>query len=313
MHLKGTPPIISVNNLSFRYSGSSELALQDLDLTIPGGQCFGLLGPNGAGKTTLLSILTGMVATQSGHVTVNGMCLSRSHDIKRISAIVPQDLAFYPGLTGRENLECFAGFHGLSGAARRRAIDRVIENCRLGEVIHRRAESYSGGLKRRLNLAIGLLNEPQILYLDEPTVGIDAQSRNFILEVIRSLKAAGVTVVYTSHYMEEVQALCDEIAIIDHGRLVLQSRVADLLRDEGRVLDLRLHTEPAVFQLEKIAALGQYQVRGKHLKLSLAKQHGLLEVAQLLEALELPVAQINYGINRLEDIYLSITQYELRD
>lgn len=313
MQLNSPQSVISVKNLGYCYPGSTEPALRGIDLAVPDGQCFGLLGPNGAGKTTLLSILTGMLPVQSGEITIKGRPLSQSDDLKRISAIVPQDLAFYPGLTGKENLECFAGFHGLAGKARRRAVARVIESCQLGEVVHKRAESYSGGLKRRLNLAIGLLNEPQILYLDEPTVGIDAQSRNFILEVIRSLKAAGVTVVYTSHYMEEVQALCDEIAIVDHGRVLLQSGVSDLLERDSRVLDLHLRTEATSDQLEQIGALGECKVRGKHLKLSLQNGNGLLEVAELLDALQLPAAQINYGINRLEDIYLSITKYELRD
>lgn len=305
---------VSIKDLSYRYPGSAGPSLKRINLEISKGQCFGLLGPNGAGKTTLLGVLTGVLEAQSGEVMINGVPLSRSKKIQQISAVVPQDLAFYPDLTGRENLHCFAGFHGLSGEARRAAVAGVIETCQLGEVADKRAENYSGGLKRRLNLAIGLLNEPKVLYLDEPTVGIDAQSRNFILEAIQSLKDAGTTVIYTSHYMEEVQMICDEIAIIDHGSVVFQSGLDVLVEAQAPVLHARVHAEPSAEQLQQIAALGECQVRGRQLKVTLRDQGTeLLQVAQLFDSLQLRVEQINFGMNRLEEIYLSITKYDLRD
>lgn len=305
---------VEVTDLSYWYSRSSVPSLQHVNLQIPRGQCFGLLGPNGAGKTTLLSILTGMLPLQSGQITVKGMSITQSSAIKRISAIVPQDLAFYPGLTGRENLDCFAGLYGLGGVARERAIAKVIDICQLDEVQSKRAESYSGGLKRRLNLAIGLLNDPEILYLDEPTVGIDAQSRNFILQAIEALKKAGVTVVYTSHYMEEVQAICDEIAIIDHGQVVLQSDLRSLLEEQGEILAVTFHEAPTAAQMQQVRLLGECQRRGKYVRLRLHSDGtGIREAAEMFERLGLRVSQLNYGITRLEDLYLSITKYDLRD
>lgn len=305
---------VSVRNLSYSYPRTTELALDNISIQIQKGDCFGLLGPNGAGKTTLLSILTGMQDSQSGEVLIAGYPLAEAAQIKRRSAIVPQDFAFYPGLTGRENLAFFAGLYGIDADDRAQRMEEAVTICRLEDVIHKRAENYSGGLKRRLNLAIGLLNSPEILYLDEPTVGIDAQSRNFILEAIKGLKAQGMTIVYTSHYMEEVQAICNELAIIDHGKVVLQSSLAGLLAEQRKILDLTLPSEPSTTQLAQIGSLGDYRIEGKHLKIYLGPaQTSLDSLLEQVRGLGLEPRQIQYGMNRLEDIYLSITTRDLRD
>lgn len=223
------PPAIAVRQVGFSYPGEADPALTDISLTVATGSCFGLLGPNGAGKSTLLSILTGILPPQSGEIMILGQPLARSENLRRQSALVPQDYAFYPAMTARENLECFAGFYGLRGTEKCDRIDFAVSVCGLGTLLDKRAASCSGGVRRRLNLAIGLLNRPRILYLDEPTVGIDAQSRHFILESIRQLQREGMTIVYTSHYMEEIQAICDTLAIIDHGRLLLHDTLANVL------------------------------------------------------------------------------------
>ncbi len=158
---------------------------------------------------------------------------------------MPQDLAFYPALTGRENLKYFADVYGLSTAQWRQRLEYCVEVCRLDEVLEQRAARYSGGLKRRLNLAIGLLHAPRILYLDEPTVGIDARSRQVIVAAIKALRAAGTTLVYTSHYMEEIEAICDTLAVIDHGRVVARGTTADLVRDADAA-----PTQPGMGRLE---------------------------------------------------------------
>ena len=223
--------VIHISHLSHRYAKAALPALDDISLSIPQGCNFALLGPNGAGKTTLLSILTGLVAVQSGEVSIAGKDLDRdSRNIKSISALVPQDLAFYLRLTGRENLHFFADVYGLTNAKWRDRLEYAVNVCRLQEVLDKRVAQYSGGMKRRLNMAIGLLNAPQILYLDEPTVGIDVLSRQVIIEAIQALRAQSTTVIYTSHYMEEVEALCDEVAVIDHGRLVARDSTANLLQ-----------------------------------------------------------------------------------
>lgn len=305
---------ITVRNLSYRYENTSEIALDNIGLQITKGQCFGLLGPNGAGKTTLLSILTGILPLQTGEVAVAGHALSLAAEVKQRSAIVPQDLAFYPGLSGFENLHFFAGLYGLRGPERKESIATAVATCQLEDVLDKPAETYSGGIKRRLNLAIGLLNQPDILYLDEPTVGIDAQSRNFILEAIKGLKSRGMTVVYTSHYMEEVQSICDELAIIDRGKVVLQSGLAELLNEQDQLLDVTLRETPTDLQIARLRSLGHCEVKGKHLKLRLASADISFEsLLKQLKSADLIPRQIQYGVNRLEDVYLSITKHELRE
>jgi ABC-2 type transport system ATP-binding protein len=213
---------ITTSNIGFSYPAADQAALNDVSITIPQGSCFGLLGPNGAGKSTLLALLTGILPLQQGEVIFSSQSTA--------SALVPQDFAFYPSLTVQENLSCFAGLYGFSGARKQVQIAFAVHACGLEETLAKRAAQCSGGVRRRLNLAIGLLNQPQILFLDEPTVGIDAQSRHFILNTIRQLQQSGMTIVYTSHYMEEIQDICDVLAIIDHGKLLLQDTLANILQ-----------------------------------------------------------------------------------
>lgn len=224
-----TEPAIAVRQVGFTYPGEAQAALTDISLTIASGSCFGLLGPNGAGKSTLLSLLTGILPLQAGEIRILGKPLSDSNSLRRGSALVPQDYAFYPTLSVRENLDCFAGLYGLRGSRKRERIGFAMAVCGLDGLLDKRAALCSGGVRRRLNLAIGLLNRPQVLYLDEPTVGIDAQSRHFILASIKHLQSEGMTIVYTSHYMEEIQTICDALAIIDHGRLLVQDTLPNVL------------------------------------------------------------------------------------
>ena len=217
---------LSVQGLSFRYPGRDEPVLDKMSLDIPDGGVFGLLGPNGAGKTTLISVLAGQLRGRRdemrGRVRIEGRV-----------GLVPQDYAFYSMLTGLENLRFFAAVQGLGGAELRQRVEAVAAFSRIESVLARRAGQLSGGLKRRLNLAIGLLTEPEVLLLDEPTVGVDPQSRAFLLESIRSLARPGRTIVYTSHYMEEVQEICDRVAIMDAGRVLISGTLAELLEAAG--------------------------------------------------------------------------------
>jgi len=232
--------MLKIEALSFRYAGGDEPVLREVSLAIPSGGIFGLLGPNGAGKTTLISILCGQLRAQSGRISVDGLALEELRRREPAAlGLVPQELAFYPMLTCAENLRFFGGVQGLAGARLRERVGAVAAFARIENVLARRAGQLSGGLRRRLNLAIGLLTEPRILLLDEPTVGVDPQSRAFLLESIRALAAAGRTIVYTSHYMEEVEALCDHVAIIDAGRVLREGALAELLRDEAAVVTVR--------------------------------------------------------------------------
>lgn len=298
-------PCIRVRNVSFRYSRSQRDALREINIDVPRGSIFGLLGPNGAGKSSLLGLLSGSLLLQSGEISIEGAAMPMdARRIKAMEAIVPQDYAFYEALSGRENLAYFAGTYGMS----KNEIGRRIESCaattRLTDVLEQRAGDYSGGLKRRLNMAIGLLNAPRILYLDEPTVGIDAESRQFIVAAIRDLRERGVTIVYTSHYMEEVEQLCDTIAVIDRGRLVLSGRMDSLLqRDGGRSLSIRLK-EPAPQLAEPFARFRAEQA-GRDWQLEVAPTQ-LAEVVELVAKHGGRIDRMQYGVSHLEKIYLQL-------
>jgi ABC-2 type transport system ATP-binding protein len=218
--------LIEVRRLSFSYPGSESPALKGLDLSVPRGSLFGLLGPNGSGKTTLISLLCGLLPSAKGQVSLGAR-----------PSLVPQEYAFYPRLTLFENLAFFAGVQAIPGPERGGRIAEVLKITGLEAARGKRAEACSGGMKRRLNIAIGLLNRPQLLFLDEPTVGIDPQSRRFILAAVKRINKLGCTVVYTSHYMEEVEALCDEVGILDQGKLIARGGLKGLLKGRHKNLE----------------------------------------------------------------------------
>ena len=217
-----------------RKSFGSLVAVDDVSFTLDEGQLVGLLGPNGAGKTTTVSMIAGLVTPDQGEVLVDGARLSGDTDPKkRRIGLVPQDLALYDELSARANLRFFGALYSLSGAALEKAIASAMELVGLADRLNDRVATYSGGMKRRLNLAAGLLHDPDILLLDEPTVGVDPQSRNAIFDNLEVLKSRGKALLYTTHYMEEVERLADRIVVMDHGKVIaddtldgLQSRVA---------------------------------------------------------------------------------------
>lgn len=224
--------MIQVQDLRARYSKSGPWVLDGLDLQVPRGSLFGLLGPNGAGKTTLVHVLLGLFAPHSGRVEVDGLSIPAQR--RRLAGrvgLAPQSLAYYPSLTVRENLDFFDRMYPADSRKRGSRIDAAVQQTGLAAHWGKRADRLSGGLQRRLNLAIALLGEPPLLLLDEPTVGVDTQSRGFILEALRCLHQAGATIVYTSHYMDEVQRLCDRAAIIDEGRVLVCDTLPALLRE----------------------------------------------------------------------------------
>jgi len=217
-----------------RKSFGTLVAVDDVSFSVEHGQLVGLLGPNGAGKTTTVSMIAGLVTPERGDVLIGGARLAGDTDPKkRQIGLVPQDLGLYDELPAGANLRFFGALYGLSGAALDRAIASALELVGLADRVSDRVSTYSGGMKRRLNLAAGLLHDPDILLLDEPTVGVDPQSRNAIFENLELLKSRGKALLYTTHYMEEVERLADRIVVIDHGRVIaddtlagLQSRVA---------------------------------------------------------------------------------------
>jgi ABC-2 type transport system ATP-binding protein len=212
-----------------RKSFGSLVAVDDVSFAVERGKLVGLLGPNGAGKTTTVSMIAGLVTPERGDVLIDGARLAGDTDPKkRRIGLVPQDLALYDELPARGNLRFFGALYGLSGAALDRAIASALELVGLADRVNDRVATYSGGMKRRLNLAASLLHDPDILLLDEPTVGVDPQSRNAIFENLELLKSRGKALLYTTHYMEEVERLADRIVVMDHGRVIADDTLAGL-------------------------------------------------------------------------------------
>jgi ABC-2 type transport system ATP-binding protein len=220
---------IEINDLVKIYRGCDEPALNGINLIVPHGEIFGLLGPNGAGKTTTINILCGILSPTSGSLKVSGLESNHNRaEIQHIIGVVPQDIALYPTLTARENLHFLGSIYGLSGRRLRERVDECLAVFGLEKFADRLIRTYSGGMKRRVNLIAGILHRPCILFLDEPTVGIDVQSRNVILEYLKQLNAQQTTIIYTSHYMEEAEFLCSSIAIIDNGKIITQGRPGEM-------------------------------------------------------------------------------------
>jgi ABC-2 type transport system ATP-binding protein len=221
------PPLVHFHSVAKRFGEIT--ALDGVSLDIAAGEFYGLLGPNGAGKSTLMSVLAGLSSPDAGEARIAGQS-SRDPAARRELGLVPQNLALYPHLTAQENLEVFGGLLGLRGAGLRSRVDELLEAIQLSDRRAGLVRTFSGGMKRRLNLAAALLHRPRLLLCDEPTVGVDPQSRNAIFELLQRLNRAGLTVVYSTHYLEEAVRLCSRIGIIDQGRILAQGTVEELLR-----------------------------------------------------------------------------------
>ncbi len=226
--MTGDGPVLECSGLRRRFGEIQ--AVDGVSFHIEPGETYGLLGPNGAGKTTTISIVVGLLGRDEGEVIVSGQPMTtRSIRLKATIGYVPQDLAIYPDLSGRENLVFFARLYGMSNSEAKNRANEVLETIGLSDRAGDQTKKYSGGMKRRLNVGIGLLNRPKLLILDEPTVGVDPQSRNAILESVEQLSTAGMAVLYTTHYMEEAERLCDRVGIIDHGKLIAEGTRRELV------------------------------------------------------------------------------------
>ena len=222
--------IIEIQSLSKKYKDADFFSVDDLSLSVKKGEIFGLLGPNGAGKTTLISILCGLIKPTSGSFTIDG--LSYKNDakaIKKIIGVVPQEYALYPTLTAYENLMYFGSMYGLKGKDLKQRINDSLDFLGLLKFADKQIETFSGGMKRRVNLIAGLLHEPAVLFLDEPTVGVDVQSRNVIIEYLKQINQRGTTIIYTSHHLAEAQDLCSIIAIIDTGKVIIKGAPEEII------------------------------------------------------------------------------------
>jgi ABC-2 type transport system ATP-binding protein len=255
-------PFLDVHDVSKRYGAT--VALDGVRCQVHDGEMFGLLGPNGAGKTTLLSIISCLTAAGGGEVRLLGQLLTpHNRRVRNLIGVVPQELAIYNDLSARENLLFFGQLYGLGGEFLRRRVADLLRAVGLEDRADQRAGTFSGGMKRRLNLAAGLVHSPRLLLLDEPTTGVDPQSRNLVFEEVRRVNAEGMTVVYTSHYMEEVQSLCPRIGIMDRGRVIACDTLPNLLALRQGVIRFRLSSVPPGMR-ERLDELPNcpWQIRG---------------------------------------------------
>ncbi len=222
--------IIKIDGLSKTHKGAGEEAIKNISLSIHRNEVFGLLGPNGAGKTTTISILCGLYDASKGKVLIDKLDYKKDREeIKKIIGVVPQDIALYPSLTAKENLRFFGNMYGIFGKDLEDRINPFLENFELAEHANKRIIKMSGGMKRRVNLIAGIIHQPKILFLDEPTVGIDVHSRSLIIEHLKKINQAGTTIIYTSHHMEEAESFCSQVAIIDRGKIIAQGSPKQLV------------------------------------------------------------------------------------
>jgi ABC-2 type transport system ATP-binding protein len=299
------------------------VAVEDVSFTVEAGEIFGLLGPNGAGKSTTMNMIVGLLAPDAGTIRLNGQELDpENRELRQALGVVPQDLAIYPELTARENLGFFGRLYGIKGAVLKARVDQALDRTGLSSRADDRAGTFSGGMKRRLNFGVALLHQPRLLILDEPTVGVDPQSRAHLLESVRSLSREGVAAVYASHYMEEVEAICQRVAIVDRGRVLACDRLQTLL---GQLTaDLRLHvSKPSEGFAAKLGALGKLQP-GTNGSATIVvpydsgeDEHRLNEtlarIIELLNQSHVDLQGVESNDANLERLFLQLTGSRLRD
>lgn len=226
--------MIELKNVSKRYNNAENPAVNELSLLINKNETFGLLGPNGAGKTTTISMLCGLVQPTSGVIYIKGLDLkTHLNEVKQFIGIVPQEIALYPTLTGKENLEFYGAMYGVPKIELNNRIKNWLKKFDMEKAANNRVSSYSGGMKRRINLIAGILHQPEILFLDEPTVGVDVQSRSEIMHHLKELNVEGMTIIYTSHHLEEAEHFCSDVAIINNGEIITRGNPLELIKNQS--------------------------------------------------------------------------------
>jgi ABC-2 type transport system ATP-binding protein len=308
-------PILEVIDVHKRFG--STVALDGIHFEVEQGELFGLLGPNGAGKTTLLSLLSCLLEADSGELRIQGARVTLAdRELRRRIGIVPQELAIYGELTARENLEFFGELYGIKGVHLRRRVKEVLSAIGLEDRADMRANRFSGGMKRRLNLGAAIVHNPALLLLDEPTTGVDPQSRNHIFEEVRRLNEAGVTIVYTTHYMEEVETLCKRVGIMDHGRLIACDSLPGLLQKLESSIRLRVPrvTVQLRERIKEMPDVSLRELQDQVLEVECWDVTSVLpKLLAALSDLRIPLQSLETHEPNLERVFLHLTGRQLRD
>ena len=311
--------ILEVHNLVKKYGDFT--AVNNVSFEIRQGEIFSLLGPNGAGKTTTISMLSTLYTPTSGEATIGGHSVTKDPmAVRNLIGVVPQELALYDDLSARENLVFWGQMYGLSGKALKIRVEEVLEQIGLSDKAGKRVKTYSGGMKRRVNIGVGLLHKPSLLFMDEPTVGIDPQSRRAILDSVKALNRQGMTVLYTTHYMEEAQELSDRVGILDHGELIALGTQAELNRQVGENDTLILHIDESQNGEALASAVRKIQTVLKadltdHSVAIIAPEAEEIMAPVIIKANELGIKIRSVDIKEpdLEGVFLSLTGRALRD
>ena len=309
--------LVEVKDLSKAYGDTR--AVDGISFEIHEGEIFGLLGPNGAGKTTTINVLCTYTEPTDGQVFIDGIdVVVEPERVKRIIGVVPQDIALYPDLNAVENLRFFGRMYDIPKARLEQRIGELLELVGLTEHARRRVEHYSGGMKRRLNLAVGLLSEPRFLMLDEPTVGVDPQSRNAIFENIQALNRQGLTILYTTHYMEEAELLCHRVAIMDEGRIIALDTPQNLINTLGTgIIHIGIRDDVDDEMLARLRALPRVKAvvrRDNTLAFeTVDAQRALLEIIGLFNETDTPMTSLKILEPNLESVFIQLTGKQLRD
>ncbi len=313
------PPILEVRDLVKNYGDLT--AVNGISFDVKEGEIFSLLGPNGAGKTTTISILSTLFSPTSGEATVCGHSVTKEPmAVKKVLGVVPQEIALYENLSAMENLKFWGQMYGLSGKALSNRIDEVLVQIDLKDRAKERIKTYSGGMKRRVNIGVGLLHKPRLLFMDEPTVGIDPQSRRAILESVKELNRMGMTILYTTHYMEEAQELSDRVGIIDHGELIALGTQEELTAQVGEMDTLILHlgeNEDPVHLAEALSSLqGVLQANPTDHEVAIvtpSAEELLAPVVSRSNELGVKIHSVDMQEPNLEAVFLHLTGRALRD
>jgi len=310
--------LLEVKELSKSYGNIK--AVGGISFEIQKGEIFGLLGPNGAGKTTTISMLSCLIKPDSGDAFVDGCSILKdSMEVKKRIGVVPQDVSLYPTLSAQENLVFFGEMYGLTGSKLREKVDDVLEVVGLTDRRKEAINKYSGGMKRRINIAVGLLPSPKLLILDEPTVGVDPQSRTNILETLKELNKKGLTILYTSHYMEEVEFLCHRIAIMDLGKIIAIGSLNELRllvgeRDLLRISTANEISKDLVETVKKIPDVSEARVLDESIEiLTLHGRKLLPQIIEIFGDAGIKIKSVEVKEPNLESVFLHLTGKELRD